>query len=503
MSDLYPRPTSNGMKFLSFLRIFKSKVKKTPLTLFNTLSGKREVFKPLKNSQVRMYNCGPTVYDYPHIGNFRSYLFTDILRRTLEYNGYILHQVINITDVGHLTSDADEGEDKLEKRARSEKKRVIDIVKESTKVFFEGLVKLNIKTKNTQFPKASDYIKEQIALIETLEERAYTYETSDGIYFDTSRFPDYGKLGNIDVKGLKSGARVEENKEKKHLTDFALWKFSKPQDKRQQEWDSPWGTGFPGWHIECSAMAMVHLGKQIDIHTGGIDHIPIHHNNEIAQTESITQKQFSQFWIHNAFVTIEGQKIAKSLGNAILIKDVEERGFSPLSIRYWMLGAHYKTPINFTWEALEGSQTALLKLHRYFSEESENTNGIIVESYQDRFSSFINDDLNTPKALALVWEVIHDENISQEDKKATLLHFDSVLGLGLSESKQGTLDLLSQYQKNLASEDIPKKIQNLLDKRDVARNEKEWEKADQLRQKIEIAGYKVEDTDGGSKVRKG
>ncbi|MCH7529795.1 cysteine--tRNA ligase [Patescibacteria group bacterium] len=490
------------MKFFSFLGIFKSKVKKAPLTLFNTLSGKKEVFKPLKGAQVRMYNCGPTVYDYPHIGNFRPYVFTDILRRTLEYNGYTLRQVINITDVGHLTSDADEGEDKVEKKARNEKKRVVDIVKESTKVFFEGLVKLNIKTENTQFPKASDYIKEQIALIETLEERAYTYETSDGIYFDTSRFPDYGKLGNIDVKGLKSGARVEENKEKKHLTDFALWKFSKPEDKRQQEWDSPWGTGFPGWHIECSAMAMVHLGKQIDIHTGGIDHIPIHHNNEIAQTESITQKQFSQFWVHNEFVTIEGQKIAKSLGNVILIKDVEERGFSPLSVRYWMLGAHYKTPINFTWEALEGAQTALFKLHRYFSEEWGNTDGIIAASYRSRFSSFINDDLNTPKAIALIWKLVHDENVPQEDKKATLLHFDTVLGLGFSESKQGTLDLLSQYQKNLSNEDTPKKIQNLLKKREIARNEKEWEKADQLRQKIEAGGYKVEDTDGGSKVRK-
>jgi len=471
-----------------------------PLYIFNTLSNKKEVFESIQKKEVRMYNCGPTVYDYQHIGNLRSYVFADILRRVLEYNGYKVKQVVNITDVGHLTSNADRGEDKMEKGARQAGKSVQEIATEITKEFWNDLEKLNIKKEKILFPKATQHIAEQIAFIKTLEEKGYTYRIRDGVYFDTSLFRGYGALGNIDLEGLREGARVKENKEKKNSTDFALWKFSprlRPgQARRQQEWESPWGVGFPGWHIECSAMAMKHLGKQLDIHTGGIDHIPIHHNNEIAQSESATGKPLSRYWLHHAFITIEGEKIAKSVGNTVYLKNIIDRDFSPLSYRYWLLTGHYKTPMNFTWEALEGAHTALFKMHRYLVEELGTEKGTVNKTYQKKFHTYINDDLDTPGAIALLWDLIKDTTIPHKNKRATILDFDRVLGLGFKESE------LPGTEKLLSTKEIPDNIKKLLDEREEARKKEDWARADQLRDEIQKQGYSIEDTDDKSVVRK-
>lgn len=474
-----------------------------PLYLTNTLSNEKEVFAPLRASrQVQMYNCGPTVYDQQHIGNFRSFVFADILKRTLLYNNYPVRQVINITDVGHLTSDADEGEDKLEKKAREEKVKAKDIAKKVTAQFLADLEKLNIKTEHITFTKATEYIGEQIALVTTLEEKGYTYKIDDGIYFDTSQFPAYGKLGNIRVDKLKEGARVEANPQKRNPTDFALWKFSPKDGERQQEWDSPWGKGFPGWHLECTAMVFAELGKQIDIHTGGIDHIPVHHNNEIAQAEASTGRSpYVKYWLHNAFITIEGQKISKSIGNTIYIQNLIDRGFNPLGYRYLLLTAHYRSPVNFTWGALDGAQAALTRLHRIFIEDLGEHNGTIAPTYQQSFHTAINDDLDTPKAIATLWELIRDENIDIQDKRATLVNFDKVLGIGLLEGSRRLKDMLRSEEKRLSVTEAPTSVQKLLTEREEARKDKRWEDADAFRAKIERLGYSIEDTEKGPELR--
>lgn len=468
-----------------------------PLHLYNTLTKKKEVFTPLRDGEVRMYNCGPTVYDRTHIGNMRPYILADLIRRTLEYNSYTVKQVINITDVGHLTSDADEGEDKQEKAAKLSGESAQDIAKKYTDLFLSDIAKLNIRTKDTQFPRATEYIGEQIAMIETLMQIGYAYEIQDGVYFDTSMFKDYGQLGGVNKQELEEGARVEVNKEKRNPADFALWKLSDPEQKRQQEWKSPWGTGFPGWHIECSAMSRTLLGRQLDIHTGGIDHIPVHHNNEIAQSEAVNKKKFVSYWLHNAFINVEGRRMGKSIGNLINLDQIVDRGFSPLSYRYWLLTAHYRTPANFTWEALEGSHTALKKLHRIFVDELSVPNGEINSEYQEKFHSFINDDLDTPKAIALLWELVKDDSVSPGDTRATLLDFDSVLGLGLSESDESLTLLLRGDAQKLEISEIPATVNKLVKEREEARTEKNFDMADDLRTKIEKKGYKVEDSDDG------
>ena len=485
-------------------RIFthKEKIPATrPFYLFNTLTKQKEVFEPISDVSVRMYNCGPTVYDYQHIGNLRPYIFANVLRRALEYNGFTVKQVINITDVGHLTSNADEGEDKIEQQAEREGKRVRDIVSVVTDAFFKDLDLLNIKRGNILFPHATKFIKQQIALVKTLEEKGYTYTISDGVYFDTKNFTDYGKLGNIDTVMLKEGARVEKNPEKHNPADFALWKFSPTEGpKRQQEWGSPWGVGYPGWHIECTAMVFSLLGKQIDIHTGGIDHIPIHHNNEIAQAEAAAKKPFVRYWVHNAFITIEGQKIAKSVGNTIYVRNIVDRGFSPLALRYWFLTGSYRSPMNFTWEAIEGAHAALFKLHRYFIEELGKKAGVVLPGYQKKFHEYINDDLDTPKAIALLWELVKDGSLKKEDKRTTLLDFDRVLGIGLAEGNARLRKMLSINV--IERKDLPEKIRSLVGKREDARKSEDWERADKIRDELNSLGYTVEDTSAGSQVHK-
>jgi len=476
-----------------------------PLVLHNTLSGQDDAFAPLGRT-VKMYNCGPTVYDYQHIGNMRPYIFADTLRRALEVNGYKVKQVINFTDVGHLTGDNEGdpnvGQDKVEKKAAEEGLSVEVIVTRVTKAYYEDLDRLNINRGKIIFARATDHIREQIALVKTLEEKGYTYKTEDGIYFDTSKFREYGKLGNIDIEGLKEGARVEKVSGKKNLTDFALWKFSPKNAKRQQEWDSPWGVGFPGWHLECSAIAMSFLGPQLDIHTGGIDHIPIHHNNEIAQSECATGKQFSRFWLHNAFITVEGKKISKSIGNTIYVRNIIDRGLSPIALRLWFLGAHYRSPMNFSWEALEGSQTALVRLHRHFVEDLPTKSGTVDEGLFRAFLEAINNDLDTPKALAIMWDTVKNTTLPDPEKRATLLAFDRVLGLGLSESNAKLLAMLAGKEHRLAIQEIPSEIHTISEEREAARSKGDFAEADRLRALAAEKGYQIEDTPAGPKFKK-
>ncbi|MEK7180357.1 MAG: cysteine--tRNA ligase [Patescibacteria group bacterium] len=455
------------------------------LSLFNTYTGKKGIFTPKEDSVVSMYHCGPTVYKHSHIGNLRSYVFADILKRTILEEGFKVKQIINITDVGHLIGDRDSGEDKVEVEAKREHKSAQEIATFYTEEFFKDLRALNINTKDTLFPKATEHIEEDIELIKRLEEKGYTYATKDGIYFDTSKFKKYGRLGNINLAGIEEGSRIGINVEKRNPTDFSLWKFSPEETTRQQEWQSPWGLGFPGWHIECSAMSMKFLGETIDIHTGGIDHIPVHHNNEIAQSEGATGKEFVRFWLHNAFVNVDGGKMAKSEGNFVRLQSIVEHGIHPLSYRYWLLTAHYRTPILFSWEALESSDIALRKLNEHLERIAEE-GGVIVPMYQNEFKAFLEDDLDTPKAIALLWKLIKDDTASDKDKKATILYFDHVLGLNLSSHL---------FEKNTI---VPKEVKELIEKRTTARSIENWQEADSLRDQILAFGFEVRDTEHGT-----
>lgn len=422
-----------------------------------------------------MYSCGPTVYHYPHLGNLRTYISTDLLRRALKLNGFKVTQVMNITDVGHLTSNSDTGEDKMEKGAKREGKSVWEIAEFYTKDFWDSIDKLNIEHP-TKVTKATEYINEMINLIKKLEEKGYTYQIQDGIYFDTSRLKEYGELARLDKKGLKAGARVEVVQGKKNLTDFALWKLTPPGVKRQMEWDSPWGKGFPGWHIECSAMSMKILGETLDIHSGGVDHIPVHHTNEIAQSEAATGKQFAKYWVHFAHMMVDRIKMSKSLGNFYLKQDLEKKGYDLLDFRYLTFNTHYRSTMNFTWIALEGARNARKRLMEYMTDIKDNSVEI-----NDNFMDAINDDLNIPQALAILWETIENRKYSQA------LYMDQVLGLGLNKKSET---------------DIPSEITELITKREQLRIEKKWSEADKVRMQIEEKGFEVKDTKDGSRIKK-
>lgn len=448
------------------------------LKIYNTLTRKIEDFQPLHPPKVTMYSCGPTVYDYQHIGHMRRYVGDDILVRILQMNGYTVDRVMNLTDVGHLVSDADDGEDKMEKGAKKFGLSVWDIAEKFTNQFFDSTDALNIMRPNRVL-KATDCIKEQITLIETLEKKEFTYKIADGVYFDSSKLSDYGKLTGQKAEELKAGARVEMVEGKKSPTDFALWKFSPSNEKRAMEWESPWGIGFPGWHIECSAMAMTALGETLDIHTGGIDHIPVHHTNEIAQSEAATGKEFVKYWVHHNFLQVEGEKMSKSLGNFYTVQDVEKKGFDPMALRYLYLQTHYRQEMNFTWNALKASEIALSKLKQDIQNcHPELVSGSqVVEIYKDRFIDALNDDMNTAKALAIVWELINsDEKAS--DKVATIKEFDKVLGLELF------------IQRSI---EIPANILELVEKRKQYRAEKNYAKSDELRDEILGLGFELLD----------
>ncbi len=471
-----------------------------PLFFHNTLTGAIQQFAlPPQAREVRMYNCGPTVYGRQHIGNLSMFVFTDILRRTLEYNHFAVKQAINFTDFGHLTSDADEGEDKMTKGLKRdglkptlENMRVLG--EKYANLFLEDIRALNVIVDPITFPRASDYVPAQIAMIQTLEEKGYTYRGQAGVYFDTSRFPEYGKLGNIDLSSLKAGARVEVSEEKRSPTDFIVWKSSK-----KVGWDSPWGKGFPGWHIECSAMIRAVLGQQIDIHTGGIEHIPVHHNNEIAQSEAATgKKPLSRFWLHRAHLKLEGGKMAKSEGNVVYLSDVIERGFSPIVFRYLLLGAHYRTPSNFTWDALSAAQTALQKLIALRLSSSTESLPPPPPKWKHAFTERINDDLDTPGALALLWEMTKDDSLTSEEKVAALLDMDKVFGLRLDQPEE----LKKLVVAEVRLEELPSEVQQLAKERHDARTARDFARSDALRDKIRDAGYDIKDEAKGQKFTK-
>ncbi len=451
------------------------------LKLYNTLTRKKEVFKPIKKGFVGMYSCGPTVYWYQHIGNLRTYIFSDILKRVLIYNGYNVKQVMNITDVGHLTSDSDEGEDKIEKAAKKEGKKAQDIADFYLKIFKQDFKKLNISEPEI-WCKATKHIKEQIDLVKKLEKKGFTYKTSDGIYFNTSKLKDYGKLAKLKIENLQAGKRVSIC-EKKNKTDFALWKFSEKPGKRQQEWKSPWGIGFPGWHVECSAMSSKYLGEQFDIHTGGEDHIPVHHTNEIAQSEAaFGKKPWVKFWIHGAFLKLLGEKMSKSKGGIARISDLENQGYEPLTFRYLVLTGHYKKQINFSLNNLfnaRNSYNKLINIIRNFKDDKK-----VNKEYLKKFEEAINNDLDMPKALQVLWAFVRDKKVV--GKVQTIKKMDEIFGL----------DLLKK-EKII----IPNNIRKLADEREKARQNKDWKKADEIREKIKRLGYSIDDDKEGLKIK--
>ena len=458
------------------------------IQFYNTLTRKKEIFKPIKRSQVGVYTCGPTVYWYQHIGNLRSYIFADTLRKVLEYNNYKVNQVINVTDVGHLTSDQDEGEDKMEKAAKKENKSAKEISNYYFSVFKEDLKKLNISMPD-KWPKASEHIKEQIALIKTLEEKNYTYQTEDGIYMDTSRVKNYGKLAKLKISELEAGKRTEM-RDKKNKTDFALWKFSPEDEKRQQEWKFKDHMGFPGWHLECSAMSMKYLGESFDIHTGGEDHIPVHHTNEIAQSESATGKKFVNYWLHGAFLTFKGEKVSKSKGGLFTLTQLFEQGFDPLHYRYLCLTANYRKPLEFSLESLSSSRNAYNNLKEKILEVKSGKKATkdkkLIKQYKEEFLQAINNDLDTPQALALLWNLLKDSDLGDKDKYSLALDFDKVLCLGIKDFKE------SQFK-------LTKEIKSLIKEREEYRKQKNWKEADKIRDKLDKLGIILEDSDKGVK----
>ncbi|MEK7613976.1 MAG: cysteine--tRNA ligase [Patescibacteria group bacterium] len=470
---------------------FKKKLKST-IQVFNTASKQKEPFMALKEGQVKMYTCGPTVYDYVHLGNLRSYVFSDIVRRTFEYAGYTVRQIINITDFGHLVGDADDTEDKMTLALKREGKeltmenmaRLADTYIASFKT---DLSEMNIKPP-LAMPRASEHVGGMRAYVEMLLHKGFAYKTSDGVYFDTSRFPQYGGLGgSSSVDHSRTGVSVE----KKNPRDFALWKFN-----AELGWDAPWGKGFPGWHIECTAMSTHYLGKTFDIHTGGIDHIAVHHNNELAQAEAANDKPYVKYWLHHEFVTVDALRIGKSEGNAITLTQLKDRGIHPLAYRYWLLGAHYKQKINFTWEAVQACQTALHRAWKIYADLQGR--GSVDSRYRTRFEEAIYDDFNTPQAVAVLWDLLKDETIPGADKRATVLMIDSVLGIGFGSAHSRSKTTLHVVETT----PVPEAVQALISEREAARKEKNFALSDKLREDIQKEGFTILDGPTGPVVKK-
>lgn len=458
---------------------------KAPLVFYDNWERRLRPFTPLRDGPVGLYCCGPTVYNYAHIGNLRTYLFEDLLRRTLVFNGYAVEHVVNITDVGHLLSDADEGEDKMERQSRRSGESAWALAKRYTGAFLDDLDGLNI-LRPSILCRATDHIAEQVAFIATLADKGYTYRTSDGLYFDTSRQPDYGHLARIDRAGLEAGARVAFG-EKRHASDFALWKFSERAGMRQMEWPSPWGLGFPGWHIECSAMSCKYLGTWFDIHCGGEDHLAIHHTNEIAQNEACHGTRLANFWMHGYFLKIDDGKMSKSSGDFLRLQSLRDDGYDPLDYRYLCLTTHYRSDLTFDWSALQGARTALNRLREAFHGWPEG--GEPDPMFVERFTGEINTDLNASRALAVTWELLKS-SIDPATKRATLARFDDVLGLDLAAWRPP------------ADEEIPPDVLALMTERAQARSLKDWHASDRLRTQIEAHGFVIEDHAGGVRVKR-
>ena len=456
---------------------------------YNTLTKKKQIFIPLNLKEVKIYSCGPTVYKDATIGNMRTNIFQDVLRRVLRYNGYKIKHVMNITDVGHLVSDGDEGEDKMLKSAREEHKTPLEIAKHYTKLFFNDLESLNIESPEVVC-KATEHIKEMLEYVKELMKNGYAYETSTAIYFDISKLDKYPILSNLNVEKQKAGARVDVDPEKRNPYDFALW--IKAPENHLMKWDSPWGPSYPGWHIECSAMGRKYLGEQFDIHTGGIDLIPTHHENEIAQSKGACGKIPANYWMHGEYLLINGGKMSKSLGNVYLIKDLKEKGYDPIVYKLFSYSCHYRNKLNFTWEGIEAASKSLERLKKGYKAHLEGKDEVdsrTVSEYEERFHKAINDDLNMPAAMSVVWEVVRAEEKSPKLAKL-LLRFDTVLGLKIEEETKKQV------------EEIPQEILILVDQRKIARENKDWIKSDELRELINQKGYDIKDTKQGTEIKK-
>lgn len=467
-----------------FYRFYKEP---TMLKVYNTLTRRKEEFVPLNDKVVTMYSCGPTVYSYAHIGNMRAYLFMDSVRRTLKYNGYKLKGVMNITDVGHLLSDGDDGEDKMEKASKEQQKSVYEIAAIYTDAFMKDLAKLNIG-KPEIIAKATDHINDMIKYVEALVEKGYGYETSDGIYFDISKFREYGKLSGLDLEGQRAGARVDVNDEKRNPADFALWK--KAPKEHIMQWESPWGMGYPGWHIECSAMSRKYLGDTFDIHTGGVDHIPVHHENEIAQSEALVGHKTVDYWMHVEFMQVDGGKMSKSLKNTYTVSELEQKGYSAMAFRYFCLNTHYRKKLNFTFEGMDAAKTAynrlLAAVHSHKGGKSFDEEA--VKKYDELFTEAINDDINIPLGLGVLWNMLKEKPSQAIYDLA--MKFDKVLGLAL--------DTEPAPEKVEAPEEVIK----LAELRLKARKDKDWAQSDVLREQISNLGYQIIDKKDGYDIKK-
>lgn len=462
------------------------------MKLYNTLSREVEDIKPLNDPTVTVYTCGPTVYDYPHIGNWFTFVRYDTLIRTLKLSGYQPKWVMNITDVGHLVSDADEGEDKLEKGARREGKTAWDVATFYGDYFVDALKRLNFTTPD-YLPKATEHIQEQIDLVKKLEEKGYTYQIDDGVYYDTAKFPHYADFAQLDLDEQQAGKRVEHNSQKRNPSDFALWKFSPRDAQRDMEWDSPWGKGFPGWHLECSAMSMKYLGETMDIHAGGIDHLPVHHTNEIAQSEAVTGKPFAHVWMHTNHISVEGEKISKSLGNGITLADIEEKGISLMALRLHILESNYRSQSKFSWESLQAAQSRLKNWRAFadlrfqpITQGDYEVQELDYSEYQNAIVHALQDDLNTPTAMRIIDTIANERHNSivadeQEEFNAFITLVDNSLGLGLLDSKD-----IDPGQKQLIAE------------REEARAAKDWQKSDDIRVELVKQGIGLRDTEHGA-----
>lgn len=458
--------------------------------LFNTLTRKKEKFVPITPGEVKIYTCGPTVYHYAHIGNLRTYVFEDILVRALRRATFHVTHVMNITDVGHLVGDGDAGEDKMEEGSRRTGKNIWEIADFYAKVFFSDLHKLNVADPQI-IPKATEHIPEMIALVQKLEAKGFVYRTNDGLYFDSLKFSSYPDFARLDLDNLEAGKRVAVG-DKRSPTDFALWKFSPAGEKRQMEWESPWGKGFPGWHIECSAMAMKYLGETFDLHCGGIDHIPVHHTNEIAQSEAATGKRFANYWMHGEFLNEDSGKMSKSKGEFLTLSVLERDGFDPMEYRFLLLQAHYRSSLKFSYEALKAAQAGyrgIVERLKEWKNESIVPFSAVMEEKRKAFDSCLFDDLNMPEVLPILFSVLKDASLSPAEKKTLVLDFDGALGLRLAES--------SAKVEALSAE-----IEALVVARDEARRSKNWAESDRLRDELQKNGFKVDDTPKGTKVTK-
>lgn len=463
------------------------------LRLYNTLTRKKEDFKPLQGKEVRIYSCGPTVYSYAHIGNFRAYVFMDTLRRALKANGYTLKHVMNITDVGHLESDGDEGEDKMEKAAKKENKDPYEIAAFYTDIFFRDMGRLNIE-KPEIIAKATDHIADMLEYVKKIMENGYAYETSKGIYFDISKLDHYPVLSNRNLEEQIAGARVDVDEEKRNPYDFALW--IKAPKNHIMKWDSPWGLSYPGWHLECSAMGRKYLGDEFDIHTGGVDHIPTHHENEIAQSKGCTGHIPAKRWMHVEFLQVNSGKMSKSLGNTYTLDNLQEKGIEPLAYKLFCYTAHYRTKLNFTFESANSSQKALNRLRESYllhSQSKEKVEDKIIAEYKEKFMEAVNDDLNMPLAMGIVWEVARNKQKSEQFAKL-LLEFDQVLGLALDKSQE--------YIEKQEKVELPEEIVTLIEQRKKARENKNWAESDRIRDELKEKGYLVKDTKDGMNIEK-